>query len=58
MPAGAQEGCYSSTKLRDEAQSFIPVQIEFNSANLFWDLTLNKPYNDGGYENSRWVIQF
>lgn len=31
-------------------------ETEFNAAANYWDLTLNKPYNDGGYENSSRVF--
>lgn len=31
-------------------------ETEFNQRNLYWDLVLNKPYNDGGGENSSRVF--
>ena len=31
-------------------------ETEFNAANKYWDLVLDKPYDDGGYENSSRVF--
>lgn len=32
-------------------------EYEMNAANATWDLILNKPYDDGGYENSTRVLK-
>lgn len=69
--ANITETCHCNTSSADQVifhdndfEVFIDIdgdthyykEFEINSLNATWDLIMNKPYNDGGYENSSRVF--
>ena len=40
----------------NSCEKTVAQEFEMNARGVWWDLVLNKPYSDGGYENSSRVF--